>query len=303
MTTLVAWTRTTAARSALDWAIAREYLLDRHVILCHVAAPADERPISRAALEDLAATLQQDRTGIRFTAELLHGDPAEQLERRCLLDGTLLVLGTDTRNEHPRRFEHSLGMAITQRGRITAVIVPVDAKHGAAHIAVGVDGSSASLAALEFAAAEADRCSETLLVIRSWQLTGIEEDSADVPSSRTDFIPENRRLRTLDALAPARERFPHLRVELRFTHGDTVHNLLASASDAGLLVLGTDVPALSRAGERISHALVMATHTALAVVPPHPIRPLSPLPTVGQGAPVSYPGPGAHPRPEITDRI
>ncbi|QHF21195.1 universal stress protein [Rathayibacter sp. VKM Ac-2762] len=281
MTTLVAWTGTTTAHTALDWAIAREYLLDHHVILCHVAAPDNERPIPRAALEDLAATLQQDRTGIRFTAELLRGDPVEQLERRCLLDGTLLVLGTDARNEHPRRFEHSLGMTLTQRGATAAVIVPVDAKHGAAHIAVGVDGSSASLAALEFAAAEADRCSETLLVVRSWQLSPVEEDSADIPVARVDFIPENRRLRTLDALAPVRERFPHLRVELRFTHGDTVQSLLASASDASLLVLGTDAPALSRAGERISHALVMTTHTALAVIPPHPIRPLSPTATAG----------------------
>ncbi|QHC60958.1 universal stress protein [Rathayibacter sp. VKM Ac-2760] len=282
MTTLVAWAGTTAALTALDWAIAREFLLDRHVILCHVTSLDDERPISKVALEDLAATLQQDRTGIRFTAELLHGDPVEELERRCLLDGTLLVLGTDTRNEHPRRFEHSLGMTLTQRGAIAAVIVPIDAKHGAAHIAVGVNGSSASLAALEFAAAEADRCSETLLVIRSWQLPAVEEDSADMPAGRATFIPENRRLRILDALAPARERFPHLQVELRFTHGDTVQSLLASASDAGLLVLGTDAPALYRTGERISHALVMTTHTALAVIPPHPIRPLRPTTTTGQ---------------------
>lgn len=283
MTTLVAWAGTTAALTALNWAITREYLLDHHVVLCHVVDPADERPIAEAALEDLAATLQQDRTGIRFTAELLHGDPVEQLERRCLLDGTLLVLGTDARDEHPRRFEHSLGMRLTQRGTIAAVIVPIDAKHGAAHIAVGVNGSSASLAALEFAAAEADRCSETLLVVRSWQLPRIEEDSADIPAARADFIPENRRLRTLDALAPARELFPHLRVELRFTHGDTVQSLLASASDAGLLVLGTDAPALSRSGERISHALVMATHTALAVIPPHPVRPLRPDAAAGRG--------------------
>nr|WP_254072272.1 universal stress protein [Rathayibacter sp. VKM Ac-2857] len=170
-------------------------------------------------------------------------------------------------------------MRLTQRGAIAAVIVPIDAKHGAAHVAVGVNGSSASLAALDFAAAEADRCSETLLVVRSWQLPRIDEDSADNPATRTDFIPENRRLRTLDALAPARERFPHLRVELRFTHGGTVQSLLASASDAGLLVLGTDAPALRRAGERISHALVLSTHTALAVIPPHPIRPLLPTAT------------------------
>lgn len=283
MTTLVAWTGTPAARTALDWAVAREYLLDRHVILCHVAAPSDERPTSEAALDDLTATLQRDRTGIRFTAELLRGDPVEQLEHRCLLDDTLLVLGTDARNDHPQRFERSLGMTLTQRGAIAVVIVPVDAKHGAAHIAVGVNGSSASLAALDFAASEADRCSETLLVVRSWQLSRVEEDSADVPAGRADFIPENRRLRTLDALAPSRERFPRLRVELRFTHGDTVSNLLATASDAGLLVLGTDAPALSRAGERISHALVMASRTALAVIPPHPIRPLSPTTTAGQG--------------------
>ncbi|KQQ01521.1 MULTISPECIES: universal stress protein [unclassified Rathayibacter] len=274
MTTLVAWAGTTAALTALDWAITREYLLDHHVILCHVAAPADERAISKAALDELAATLQQDRAGIRFSAELLHGDPVEQLERRCRQDGTLLVVGTDTRNEHSGRFENSLGMRITQRGEIAVVIVPIDARHGAAQVVVGVNGSSASLAALEFAAAEADRRRETLLVVRSWHLPAVEEDSADRPAGRVAHELEDHRLRVLDAVAPVREQFPRLRVELRFAHGDTVQGLLASASDAGLLVLGTDASALRRAGERIGHALVLTTHTALAVIPPHPIRPL-----------------------------
>lgn len=266
MTTLVAWAGTAASRTALEWAITREYLLERHVVLCHVADPSDDHAITQAALDDLAATLQRDHAGVRFTAELLHGDPVEQLERRGL-DGSVLVVGTDTRDDHPGRFEGSLGMRLTQRGAVTVVVVPIDARHGAPGFVVGLDGSRASLAALEFAAAEADRRSEPLLVVRSWQLEPVVEDSVDDTGSRADgTVGEHRRAAAL-AVAPLRARFPRLRVELRFTHGDTVQGLLATAGGAGLLVLGADDPA--RAGTRtsIGRAVMLRLHTALAVVP------------------------------------
>ncbi|MWV49631.1 hypothetical protein GRS96_10135 [Rathayibacter sp. VKM Ac-2803] len=266
MTTLVAWTGTAAARTALDWAIIREYLLDRHVILCHVAGPSDERPLSKAALDDLAATLQQDRSGIRFTAELLHGDPVEQLERRGR-DGSLLVVGTDTRNEHPGRFEHSLGMALSQRGVVPVVIVPIDARHGAPGFVIGFDGSPASQAALEFAAAEADRRSESLVVARSWRLHPVEEDAADAPAGRFDEELDGRRLEAAGVIAPLRERYPGLAVTLRFAHGETVQGLLATAGGAGLLVLGTDDLSRTSAGESTDHAVVMRMHTAVAIIP------------------------------------
>ncbi|MBO0983800.1 universal stress protein [Rathayibacter sp. SD072] len=267
MTTLVAWAGTTAALAALDWAITREYLLDRHVVLCHVTAPSDTRPIPHSALDDLAAALQRDRTGIRFTAELLRGDPVEQLERRCQ-DGTLLVVGTDTRNEHPRRFERSLGMVLTRRGAIAVVIVPIDASHGAPGIVIGYNGSAAAVAALAFAADEADRRSEPLVIVQSWRFRPIEEDGADCPATRIDQKIDSLRLDIADVVASVRTEHPALAVDLRFAHGETVQSLLAAAGGTSLLVLGTDDPSRTSTHESTDHAVVMRMHTALAVIPP-----------------------------------
>ncbi|MCJ1696564.1 universal stress protein [Rathayibacter caricis] len=266
MTTLVAWAGTTAALTALDWAISREYLLDRHVILCHVTAPSEKRPTPHSALVDLAATLQRDRTGIRFTAELLHGDPAEQLERRCQ-DGTVLVVGTDARNEHPRRFERSLGMVLTRRGTIAVVIVPIDSSHGAPGIVIGYNGSAAAVAALAFAADEADRRSEPLRIVQSWRLRPIEEDAADCPAQRIEEKIDSLRLDIAQVVASVRTEHPALAVDLRFAHGETVQSLLAAAGGTSLLVLGSDDPSRTSTRESIDHAVVMRMHTALAVIP------------------------------------
>ncbi|SMH48323.1 Universal stress protein family protein [Rathayibacter oskolensis] len=132
---------------------------------------------------------------------------------------------------------------------------------------VGVDGSPASLAALDFAAAEADRRSEPLVVVRSWRLHAVEEDSAEPTSARIDEELSGRRRDAASAVAPLRLRYPDLPLELRFAHGDTVQSLVSTASGTGLLVLGTDDLSRNGAGESTDHAVVMRMHTALAVIP------------------------------------
>lgn len=267
MTTFVAWNGNTASLAALDWAIAREYLLDGHVILGHVAGSGSAAPGELVALEDFAARLQADRDGIRVTAELFHGDPAEQLERRCG-DGTLLIVGTDTRNEHPRRFELSLGMRLTQRGTVPVVIVPIDARRGAAGVVVGVDGSASSLAALDFAAAEAAARDEPLVVVRTWRLRPVDEDGTLVSPERADAEAERYRGALASLLDPVQVRHPSLRADLRVVHGDAARGLLRAAREAALLVLGTDDSSRGTPGpERVDHAAVMAMHTPIAVIP------------------------------------
>lgn len=267
MSTLVGWNGNTASHTALDWAITREYLLDRHVILCHVSNDAVSDMGTLAALEHFADTLEHERSGLRFTAELLHGDPVAQLERRCS-DGTLLVVGTDTRNEHPRRFERSLGMKLALRGTIGLVIVPIDARRGAAGIVVGVDGSPASYAALAVAADEASAREEALTVVRAWALRPVDEDCGRPYAQQVSAETARQRCDLERHLDPVRRRHPELRLELRFVHGPTVAGLLGTARSAGLLVLGADDPGRPL-GTRVDHAAIMAMHVPVAIIPAH----------------------------------
>lgn len=264
MTTLVGWNGSAASRAALDWAIAREYVHDRHVILCRVDEDAGGG-VSIDALRHLAASLQGDRAGVRFGAELLHGDAAAQLERRCS-DGAVLVIGSGSRDDTSRRFGESLGMVLAARGSVRVVIVPLDASRGAPGVVVGVDGSPASCSALDFAADEASTREEVLTVVHAWGLRPVDEDGACVDSDRISAETLRQRQALEHVLAPVRRRHPDLRIERRYFHGQTVFGLLTVARSSGLLVLGADDPRRSLR-ESVNRAVVSAMHLAVAIIP------------------------------------
>ncbi|MFD7708349.1 universal stress protein [Streptomyces sp. NPDC059786] len=102
-------------------------------------------------------------------------------------------------------------------------------------IAVGIDGSPASLAAAHWAAREAERRGSGLRIVHAWHRHA--RPAPYVPLDRTEHEWAGQLLQ--EAVRSVRGAHPGLRITERLVCGATVAALVATAADADLLVLGS----------------------------------------------------------------
>lgn len=106
-------------------------------------------------------------------------------------------------------------------------------------VVVGVDGSATSLAALEFAAAEAAVRRAELLALHTWfgKLPHEEEQELPLIYDAEDVqLAQARKL--AEWLAPVRDRFPAVTVRERVEHGRAARALVTASAAAQLVVVG-----------------------------------------------------------------
>ena len=104
-------------------------------------------------------------------------------------------------------------------------------------IVVGVDGSAASLAALREALEEARLRNAPLRVITAWQLT-YSEIAIETPVVVQKIVEHNAQMLEA-ALASVEGRAAGVEISSELVNGHPATELLAAASDATLLVVGT----------------------------------------------------------------
>jgi len=115
-------------------------------------------------------------------------------------------------------------------------MTPEDAP-GRGRIVVGVDGSPSSLAALSWAARQADLTGSTLEIVMAWEWPASYGWAVPVP---TDFDPEEDVRNALeDALASVRATYPDLSVDPRVVSGHPAPILVEASKGADLLVVGS----------------------------------------------------------------
>lgn len=102
-------------------------------------------------------------------------------------------------------------------------------------IAVGVDGSPASIAAAHWAAHEARRRGTGLSVVHAWYRHPRPAPSVPIDRTEHDWAEEI----LLDAASGLRAAHPDLRVTERLVCDSTVAALLAAGADSDMLVLGS----------------------------------------------------------------
>jgi nucleotide-binding universal stress UspA family protein len=104
-------------------------------------------------------------------------------------------------------------------------------------IVVGVDGSSSSLDALGWAAAQAELTGSTLEVVSTWDWPASLGWAVPVPD---DFDASADAVRGLEtALAVVQAEHPGLSIEIRVVEGHPAPVLVEASRDAGLLVVGS----------------------------------------------------------------
>jgi nucleotide-binding universal stress UspA family protein len=104
-------------------------------------------------------------------------------------------------------------------------------------VVVGIDGSDASLDALNWAARQADLTASNLEVVMTWQWPTSFGWGVPVPD---DVNPEEDVRKTLEtALDPVRVRYPDLRIDAHVVNGHPAPALVEASKGADLLVVGS----------------------------------------------------------------
>lgn len=190
----------------------------------------------------------------------------------------LLVVGTHGRDRLRNLVTGSVAETVAAHARCPVVIVRGDGVTvpGPAHaVVVGVDGSAASRAAVEYAAATANECGAPLVVVSAWNDVArysrwVSVDTRVVIDRDGLLITERKAARAvLEAtVAAVRARYPEISLIPTLVEGAPAAALLRAGTDAALVVVGTrghGVAAGLLLGS-VGQAVVHASRRPVAVV-------------------------------------
>lgn len=210
-------------------------------------------------LAEIAAQLQNDHPALAIHhQQILGGGAATLIEesRRA----QLLVVGSRGHGGFAGLLLGSVSAQVVAHAHAPVLVVrPVESAEVAteAAVVVGVDGSAGSTAALQHAAAEADRRKAPLVVISA----GVED---------TDEGRQQAEPLLAEAVHEARTLHPDLSVQGRIVHQDAGRALVEASGQAALVVVGSR----GRGGftglllGSVSQALVHHARCPVMVIPP-----------------------------------
>ncbi len=272
---------------ALAWAVAETAALDGRLVICHRVDPHDPLAVagawpSMAVLENadpmLARTLAGARArlgGDRVALTLDAGDLTTAL-LAAAATAHLIVIGAE---EQPA----SLGVRAAAR-RVAAlaccpavVVRPVRGEPGpfAGHVVVGVDGSPAARAALEFGFRYANRHEAPIVAVH------VSHDApggvwVDDRMLETHLVYPHPALTLLDdEVEPWRLAYPGVAVRRAVFSGSPVPGLLRAAAGARLLAVG------DRGHHPATRALLGSTSQAIVAHARCPVAILHHSPAAG----------------------
>lgn len=203
-------------------------------------AVAEQRRLAGAVLEEARALAETEFPGVRVRPRLLEGEAVHVLAEAASA-GSLLVLGAHPLSRRGLVSGAPVAVRVAAASRSAVALVPEPTARDSERrgVAVGVDGSEVSLAAIRLAADEADRLGEPLLALHSWQLPGAWADAVPVERMVIDAIEEDEDLVLAESLAGLGDSRPDLEIRHLLVRGDPVERLTALAADARLLVIGS----------------------------------------------------------------
>jgi nucleotide-binding universal stress UspA family protein len=261
------------ADEALAWA-ARTASLSGDEVVAVIAVDPRETPRGTAwpdswwqDIEDQARAVLADVPTIRFRIERHVAPPVALLAERAD-DASAVVLGSRGHGAAGEIFLGSVSQGVARRARVPVVVVRVPQNLASNRIVVGVDGSEASIRALELACTRAALTSEKVLAMHAWFPTGVALDRYGyVPPVGGETV-EQARASLDEIVAKAHADHPEVEIE-SVVRGDAPSRALVEASrDASLVVVGSR--GLGAVAQVIlgstSHDVIHHAHCPVAVV-------------------------------------
>lgn len=229
---------------------------------------------SRSEIGTIADTCREEHADLDVTTQVVTGRAAEALTRFAA-DGATLVIGASGRSGMARVLVGSTAAELLQTYQGPIVIVRhSDEWDAAQHVVVGVDGSDASTAAIEFAFEYAERHALDLLAVHAWSDLPLD---ALAPVRTWDYawqdIHDKGTQLFAEALAEHQQRHPDVAVRQVISPDRPAHALIEHGAQAALLVVGSHGRgALQRAFlGSVSHTIAYHAPCPVAIVrPPAP---------------------------------
>lgn len=193
-----------------------------------------------AQVEAHAAQVRVTHPGLTVDSRVVLGSPAFALVEESE-NADLVVVGSRGLGGFRGLLLGSVGTQVATHANCPTVVIRQAPAPRSNIVAVGVDGSEMSLAALDFAFDMADRHGWGVRAVRAWQLPVLNVMAAPIspPPIDVDSVEESERIAFAESLASLRAQHPGVTIEERILQGPPVRALLDASADAALLVLGT----------------------------------------------------------------
>lgn len=186
---------------------------------------------------------------------------------------SVVVLGHRSRSLAGRVLTHSTSSGVAARAHCPVVSVPDTWATGGdlGRVVVGIDESSASHDALDVAFLEARRRKATLVVLHAWRLPTAYDDISYSRLAVDEWMGEAT-AEMEKTLAPFREVYPDVQVEIALRHEYAGPALVAATEEADLVVVGRrghGAPLGIYLGS-LARLLIREGKCPVEVVPQHP---------------------------------
>ncbi len=227
--------RSMPSRAALRWSVRRARSTGGSLKIVHVIETGASGDRARTFVEEEARFARDLDAGVEVSVEVAEGDPAEELTGASQ-DAELVVVGT-----HKTGFVHGnvygskfLGLAASAEH--ASAFIPESFGRVRTGVIVGIEESEVGLELIRFAAGEAARTSEDLLLIGCSAVDGPDVGLADPrpPSSRQSYTGQ-----LSWAISVARAIEPTVGIRGRYSNRPVAESLIRAAAAASLLVVGS----------------------------------------------------------------
>lgn len=271
---VVGWDGTPESDAALEWAVARGVGTPLKIVHAIGGTPTSSEYLraggelsnERVRLMEVAERLRAERPDLNITTETEHGSPSSVLVEELGAD-TLVVVGAPATHRGSR---WTVGSRLAGRhgGGTVAVIPSAPATGAGSAVVVGVDGSPASMVAVETAAAEAKRLGGDLEVVHAWTIPPGWDAAYGEYLGDVEALEDMHRGVLDEAVEYARSL--HSRATGRLEPGTAADVLQRAAEGAALLVVG------SHGGGKVARFLLGSVSHELLVSLPAPLMIVGP---------------------------
>jgi len=246
-TVVVGYDGTPDSQRALEWALhesrrrktALRVLIVRRDPLTADAMPAFTDSAVVQDWESLARDLLARSAAEETVVEILPGLPAAVFARESA-DAALTVLGAQGHGRLAGAMVGSVSQHVARHAKGPVVVVREPANPAAKRVVVGVDGSSGSELALDFALEHASRCGAPLVAIYGWRLPGstVTATSGGTPRRTREHIEDAERF-LAETVAGRAAKFPDVQTTQEAIPVHPTQALADASTSAALVVVGS----------------------------------------------------------------
>ncbi len=237
-----------ASRAALEWAAQRAESTGLPLTLVHAVheywlAPRSGNysavvAAARALLESGVALCADLAPGVHVRTHTHSGDVVRALSELSPT-AEMVVLGSDKSDPDSGELVGAVSQQVAVMSLSPVAVIPIPDHAKRSGVVVGTDGSPEAVQAVAWAAREADRTGQELLILASCAIPS-SEPWLEPPQGTFQAVADDHRKLLERAAADVARKYPAVRVRVELETGEpAAEALLRAASTAELLVVGS----------------------------------------------------------------